>query len=138
MDVIDITFIVLLVITLLNTTKRSFLVWGVILLLGYAALKMLFRREYLENPPSSRLAEVNADIAYLKSVGLSEDSDNETMRARVAERAQLEKATSPPPSAPLLDQPAAAPLRDQPAKPIAPSLPPVPAMKCSIENFGSI
>lgn len=129
MDVIDISFIVLLIITLLNTTKVTFLVWGIILILGYVVLKLLFFREYLENPPSSRIAQVNADIAYLKSIGLSETSDNETMRARVAERAQLEKAATAP---------ASTPLRDKPATPQAPQLPPVPAMKCSIENFGSI
>lgn len=126
MDVIDISFIVLLVITLLSTTKLTFLVWGVILLLGYAALKMLFRREHLDNP---RIAQVNADIAYLKSIGLSETSDNETMKARVAERSQLEQVATAPVSTPL---------RDTPATPPAPQLPPVPAMKCSIENFGSI
>jgi hypothetical protein len=126
MDVIDISFIVLLVITLLSTTKLTFLVWGVILLLGYAVLKMLFRREHLNNP---RIAQVNADIAYLKSIGLSETSDNETMKARVAERARLEQTATAPVSTPL---------RDRPATPPAPQLPPVPAMKCSIENFGSI
>jgi len=129
MDVIDISFIVLLVITLLNTTKMTFLVWGIILILGYVVLKVLFFREYLDNPSSTRLAQVNADIAYLKSIGLSETSDNDTMKARVAERAQLEQAATAP---------ASTPLRDQPATPPAPQLPPVPAMKCSIENFGSI
>ena len=92
MDVIDISFIVLLIITLLNTTKVTFLVWGIILILGYVVLKLLFLREYLANPSSSRLAEVNADIAYLKSEGIPEDSDNETMKARVAERNRLTTA----------------------------------------------
>ena len=129
MDVIDVSFIVLLIITLLNTAKTTFLVWGIILILGYVVLKLLFLREYLDNPSSSRLAQVNADIAYLKSIGLTETSDNETMKARVAERAQLEKGATAPMSTPL---------RDKPATPPPPQLPPVPAMKCSIENFGSI
>ena len=129
MDVIDISFIVLLIITLLSTTKSTFLVWGIILILGYIVLKFLFFREYMANPSSTRLDQVNADIAYLKSIGLTETSDNETMKARVAERARLEQTATPPVSTPL---------RDQPATPAAPQLPPVPAMKCSIENFGSI
>ncbi len=129
MDVIDISFIVLLIITLLNTAKTTFLVWGIILILGYVVLKLLFLREYIANPSSSRLAQVNADIAYLKSIGLTETSNNETMKARVAERAQLEKGATSPVSTPL---------RDKPATPPPPQLPPVPAMKCSIENFGSI
>jgi cytoskeletal protein RodZ len=129
MDVIDLSFIVLLIITLLSTTKSTFLVWGIILILGYIVLKFLFFREYMANPSSTRLDQVNADIAYLKSIGLTETSDNETMKARVAERARLEQTATPPVSTPL---------RDQPATPPAPQLPPVPAMKCSIENFGSI
>ena len=173
MDVIDVSFIVLLIITLLNTAKTTFLVWGIILILGYVVLKLLFFREYLANPSSSRLAEVNADIAYLKSIGLTETSNNETMKARVAERARL---TTAAPSSSRLAQvnadiaylksigltetsdnetmkarvaeraqlekgataPMSTPLRDKPATPPPPQLPPVPAMKCSIENFGSI
>jgi hypothetical protein len=175
MDVIDLSFIVLLIITLLSTTKSTFLVWGIILILGYVVLKFLFFREYMANPSSTRLAQVNADIAYLKSIGLTETSNNETMKARVAERTRLTATPTTPSSSRLaqvnadiaylksvgltetsdnetmkarvaerarLEQtatpPVSTPLRDQPATPPAPQLPPVPAMKCSIENFGSI
>jgi len=177
MDTTDILFIVLLITLLINKKKSSLLIWGIFLALGYVVVKYfkpierLTQQEkasrlsqieadisYLKSvgltetsdndtmkrlvqerrslnasavdSPSSRLAQVNGDIAYLKSVGLTETSDNETMKKLVAERTELEKSVVPPPNT--------TPLRDTPVTPPAPLLPPVPAMKCSIENFGSI
>jgi hypothetical protein len=177
MDTIDILFVVLLITLLITKKKTSLLTWGIFLMLGYVIVKYfkpverLTQQEkstrlaqieadisYLKtvgltetsnndtmkrlvqerrslnssavDSPSSRLAKVNGDIAYLKSVGLTEKSDNETMKRLVAERNELEKSVVPPPNT--------TPLRDTPVTPSAPLLPPVPAMKCSIENFGSI
>jgi hypothetical protein len=42
-----------------------------------------------EDQKSKRLTQIDKDIKYLKSVGISETSDNETMKKLVAERTKL-------------------------------------------------
>lgn len=128
MDAIDILFVVLLIVLLVKKKKTSLVIWGTFLLLGYVIIKYLKPIEKLTQP--SRLSQIQGDIYYLKSIGLTETSNNETMKRLVAERNELEKSVAPPP--------VASPLRDTPVTPPAPLLPPVPAMKCSIENFGCI
>ena len=44
---------------------------------------------------AKRLDEIEKDIAYLKTVGMTEKSDNETMKKLVAERKRLKPAPKP-------------------------------------------
>jgi hypothetical protein len=69
---------------------------------------------------------------YLKSIGLTETSDNDTMKKAVAERNALNGAgvERPQPSTP----PAASPPTTPPP---GVSAPPKPVMSCNIENFAS-
>jgi hypothetical protein len=78
------------------------------------------------------LAEINKEIDYLKSVGLTETSENDTMKKAVAERNALQGAgvERPQPSTPAAASPPTTP-------PPAPAAPPKPVMSCNIENFAS-
>ena len=78
------------------------------------------------------LADINKEIDYLKSLGLTETSENDAMKKAVAERNALQGAgvERPQPSTP----PAASPPTTPPP---AETAPPKPVMSCNIENFAS-
>ena len=75
-------------------------------------------------PPTRTLADVTKDIDYLKSIGLNEGSENDTMKRLVAERASLGGA--PPISTPPYSN-----------SPSALANVPTPSMSCAVENFSS-
>ena len=70
------------------------------------------------------LADVNKEIEYLKSIGLNEGSDNDSMKRLVAERASL--GAPPPISTPPYSN-----------NPSALANIPTPSMTCAAENFSS-
>jgi hypothetical protein len=75
-------------------------------------------------PPTRTLADVTKDIDYLKSIGLNEGSENDSMKRLVAERASLGGA--PPISTPPYSN-----------SPSALANVPTPSMSCAVENFSS-
>jgi hypothetical protein len=74
--------------------------------------------------PTRTLVDVNKDIDYLKSIGLNEGSENDSMKRLVAERASLGGA--PPISTPPYSN-----------NPSALANVPTPSMTCAAENFSS-
>jgi hypothetical protein len=70
------------------------------------------------------LADVTKDLDYLKSIGFTERSENDTMKKLVAERASLGGA--PPISTPPYSN-----------NPSALANVPTPSMSCAAENFSS-
>jgi len=70
------------------------------------------------------LADVRKDIDYLKSVGINEGSENDTMKKLITERASLGGA--PPISTPAYSN-----------KPSALANVPTPILACAAENFSS-
>jgi len=78
------------------------------------------------------LADINKEIDYLKSLGLTETSDNDAMKKAVAERNALQGAgvERPQPSNPAVASPPTTP-------PPPETAPPKPVMSCNIENFAS-
>ena len=84
----------MLVIGVVAFKRKTSLYWVAGVLAGYVLVKYLTRFEHLSNEDKTkRLAQIAKDIEYLKSVGLTESSDNETMKKLVAERKSL---TDPP------------------------------------------
>lgn len=76
-------------------------------------------------PATTRsLADVNKDLDYLKSIGFTETSENDTMKKLIAERASLGGA--PPISTPPYSN-----------SPSALANVPTPSMSCAAENFSS-
>ena len=97
MNITDILFI-FLVVGLFMYSKKVFKRWVLFLLVSYALLKYFNQTEHMTTEQTvTRLTEIDKDIAYLKSVGLTETSDNDTMKTLVAERDRL-KASVPPQS----------------------------------------
>lgn len=74
--------------------------------------------------PTRSLADVIKDIDYLKSIGLNEGSENDSMKRLVAERASL--GAAPPISTPPYSN-----------SPSALANVPSPSMSCAVENFSS-
>lgn len=74
--------------------------------------------------PTRTLADVRKDIDYLKSVGITETSENDTMKKLIAERASLGGA--PPISTPAYSN-----------RPSALANVPTPVLACAAENFSS-
>jgi hypothetical protein len=74
--------------------------------------------------PTRTLADVTKDIDYLKSIGLNEGSENDSMKRLVAERASL--GAAPPISTPPYSN-----------SPSALANVPSPSMSCAVENFSS-
>ena len=84
--------------------------------------------EYMTNEKTiARLTEIDKDIAYLKSVGLTETSDNDTMKKLVAERNKLKSSVAPSSS-----------LTVAPVTPKAKEKKPEKWSPCSIEKRGVI
>lgn len=80
----------MLVIGVVAFKRKTSLYWVAGVLAGYVLVKYLTRFEHLSNEDKTkRLAQINKDIEYLKSVGMTESSENDTMRKLVAERKQL-------------------------------------------------
>ena len=86
----------LLLIALVIKFKRKTPVYLVLVILAsYGVFKYFNRFEHLTGEAKTkRLAEIEKDITYLKSVGITESSSNETMKKLLAERNTLN-----PPSA---------------------------------------
>lgn len=91
----------LLLVALVVKFKRKTPVYLVLVILGaYAVVKYFNRFEHLTGEAKTkRLAEIEKDITYLKSVGITESSSNETMKKLLAERNTLN-----PPAALSSDQ----------------------------------
>jgi hypothetical protein len=81
----------LLLVALVVKFKRKTPVYLVLVILGaYAVIKYFNRFEHLTGEAKTkRLAEIEKDITYLKSVGITESSENETMKKLLAERNTL-------------------------------------------------
>ncbi len=81
----------LLLVALVVKFKRKTPVYLVLVILGaYAVFKYFNRFEHLTGEAKTkRLAEIDEELTYLKSLGLTETSDNETMKRLVAERNTL-------------------------------------------------
>jgi len=118
----------ILLVALVVKFKRKTPIYYVLVILGaYGVFKYFNRFEHLTGEAKTkRLAEIEKDITYLKSVGLTETSDNETMKKLVAERNSL-NAPAPPPAAPVaVSAPAPAKVPEKP----------IPWSLCSIEKRG--
>jgi hypothetical protein len=99
-----------------------------------ADLSKLVQKNPTPTPTSGgrSLADINKEIDYLKSLGLTETSDNDAMKKAVAERNALQGAgvERPQPSNPAVASPPTTP-------PPPEAAPPKPVMSCNIENFAS-
>ena len=81
---------ILVVVAAVKFRRKSHIYWILLILAGYAVIKYFTRFEYMtDDAKTKRLAEINKDITYLKSLGLNETSDNATMKRLVAERNNL-------------------------------------------------
>ena len=81
----------ILLVALVVKFKRKTPVYFVLVILGaYAVFKYFNRFEHLTGEAKTkRLAEIDKELTYLKSLGLTETSDNDTMKKLVAERDSL-------------------------------------------------
>jgi hypothetical protein len=81
----------LLLVALVVKFKRKTPIYCVLIILGaYVIFKYLTRFEHLTGEAKTkRLAEIDKDITYLKSLGITESSENETMKRLLAERNTL-------------------------------------------------
>jgi hypothetical protein len=81
----------ILLVALVVKFKRKTPIYYVLIILGaYGVFKYLNRFEHLTGEAKTkRLAEIEKDITYLKSVGINESSSNETMKKLLAERNTL-------------------------------------------------
>jgi hypothetical protein len=100
--------------------RRLIVILILVLFIAYMNQTM---REGLDTPTRT-LADVRKDIDYLKSVGINEGSENDTMKRLIAERASLGGA--PPISTPPYSN-----------NPSALANVPTPSMSCAAENFSS-
>ena len=81
----------ILLVALVVKFKRKTPIYYVLIILGaYGVFKYLTRFEHMTDAEKTkRLAEIEKDITYLKSVGINESSSNETMKKLLAERNTL-------------------------------------------------
>jgi hypothetical protein len=81
----------ILLVAVVVKFKRKTPIYYVLIILGaYGVFKYLNRFEHLTGEAKTkRLAEIDKELTYLKSLGLTETSDNDTMKKLVAERDSL-------------------------------------------------
>jgi hypothetical protein len=99
MAVLEILTGILVVVAVVKFKRKTPIYWVLLILAGYAVVKYFTRFEYMTgSQKTKRLAEVEKDIAYLQSEGIT--SENETMKKLEAERNKLKYpvVTSPAPS----------------------------------------
>jgi predicted secreted protein len=90
MAVLEILTGILVVVALVKFRRKTPIYWVLLILAAYGIVKYFTRFEYMtDDAKTKRLAEINKDITYLKSLGLNETSDNATMKRLVAERNNL-------------------------------------------------
>jgi hypothetical protein len=81
---------ILLVALVVKFKRKTPIYWVLVILGAYGVFKYLNRFEHLTGEAKTkRLAEIEKDITYLKSVGITESSSNETMKKLLAERNTL-------------------------------------------------
>jgi len=81
---------ILLVALVVKFKRKTPIYWVLVILGAYGVFKYLNRFEHLTGEArTKRLAEIEKDINYLKSVGITESSSNETMKKLLAERNTL-------------------------------------------------
>jgi hypothetical protein len=81
---------ILLVALVVKFKRKTPIYWVLIILGAYGVFKYFNRFEHLTGEAKTkRLAEIEKDITYLKSVGINESSSNETMKKLLAERNTL-------------------------------------------------
>ena len=91
---------ILLVVLVVKFKRKMSIYWVLVILGAYGLFKYFNRFEHLTGEAKTkRLAEIEKDITYLKSVGITESSSNETMKKLLAERNTLN-----PPAALSSDQ----------------------------------
>ena len=118
---------ILLVALVVKFKRKTPIYWVLVILGAYGVFKYLNRFEHLTGEArTKRLAEIEKDINYLKSVGITESSSNETMKKLVAERNSL--------NAPAAS--AAAPVAVSAPTPAKVPEKPIPWSLCSIEKRG--
>ena len=85
----------LLVALVVKFKRKTPLEWVLVILGSYAVFKYMNRFEHLTGEAKTkRLAEIEKDITYLKSIGITESSENQAMKKLLTERDTLN-----PPSA---------------------------------------
>lgn len=113
--------------------KKIFKKWIIFFSIAYVLLKYFKSTEHLTTEETvNRLTQVDKDIAYLKSVGLTETSDNDTMKNLVAEREKLQKSV--PPKSSTVVTPTVTPT----VTPKVDNKKPEPWSLCNIEKRGVI
>jgi predicted secreted protein len=81
---------ILLVAIVVKFKRKTPIYWVLVILGAYGVFKYFNRFEHLTGEArTKRLAEIEKDITYLKSVGITESSSNETMKKLLAERNTL-------------------------------------------------
>ena len=81
---------ILLVVLVVKFKRKMSIYWVLVILGAYGVFKYFNRFEHLTGEAKTkRLAEIEKDITYLKSVGITESSENETMKRLLAERNTL-------------------------------------------------
>jgi len=92
---------ILLVAVVVKFKRKTPIYWVLVILGAYGVFKYFNRFEHLTGEArTKRLAEIEKDITYLKSVGINESSSNETMKKLLAERNTL----NPPAAVSSADQ----------------------------------
>jgi hypothetical protein len=83
---------ILLVAVVIKFKRKTPIYWVLVILGAYGLFKYFNRFEYMTDAQKTkRLAEVNKEIAKLKSKGITESSSNETMKKLLAERSTLSR-----------------------------------------------
>jgi hypothetical protein len=85
----------ILLVGLVVKFKRKTPIYWVLVILGtYGVFKYFNRFEHLTGEAKTkRMAEIEKDITYLKSVGITESSENEAMKRLLAERDRINPPT---------------------------------------------